>query len=230
MFIDDLKKSILQSAIQWKLVEQNPNDKPVTELLMKIKEDKQQLIKDGKMKKERPLEPISDDEKLFDIPNTWEWVKLWEIVSITTGWKDANQWAIDWIYDFFTCSAEPIKSNTYSFDWEYLIAPWNWANVGLTIYYNWKFEAYQRTYILWKINPDFNLHFLKYVMDYNRRGYNQDKMFGSAIPYIKLWNLQNYPIPLPPLEEQRRIVAKLDELMPLLDEAMEISIKLKELI
>ncbi|WFE69494.1 hypothetical protein P8S54_04125 [Thiomicrospira sp. R3] len=82
--IDTLKQTILQLAVMGKLVPQDPNDEPASELLKKIAAEKAQLIKDGKLKKTKPLPPITDDEKPFDLPNGWEWVRLGDL-SITKG-------------------------------------------------------------------------------------------------------------------------------------------------
>ena len=73
-----------------------------------------------------------------------------------------------------------------------------------------KFEAYQRTYVIQGYG--IHLKYLHWVLVGKWRDYNKDKMFGSAIPYIKLGNLENFPVPLPPLHEQERISAKIEEL------------------
>ena len=158
---------------------------------------------------------INSAETPFKIPDTWMWVKLGDISSITTGAKDANEGDVDGEYDFFTCALIPIKSKVYSFSGEYLILPGNGANVGKCIHYIGKFEAYQRTYVVQCYNV-----FMKYiywVIEAKWAKYNQDKLFGSAIPYIKLSNLEEFPIPLPPLAEQKRIVEKIEELEPLVN-------------
>jgi len=214
---EDLRKSILQQAIQGKLVEQRPEEGTAEELYRQIQSEKAKLLKAGKIKKEKPLPEITEDEIPFEIPETWKWVKLGNIVQISTGKKDANQGCENGQYPFFTCSQDCIKSNTFSFDGECLICPGNGANVGLTIYFSGKFEAYQRTYVLEKILSSSNMQYLKMAMDWNWKQYNADKLYGSAIPYIKLGNLQNYLFPLPPLEEQKRIVEKVKELLLLCD-------------
>ncbi|HIA4991351.1 TPA: restriction endonuclease subunit S [Salmonella enterica] len=78
--IDALKQTILQLAVMGKLVPQDPNDEPASELLKGIAQEKAQLVKDGKMKKQKPLPPISDEEKPFELPDGWEWVKLGNIL------------------------------------------------------------------------------------------------------------------------------------------------------
>ena len=79
MTAQDLKNSILQQAIQGKLLPQNPDDEPASELLKKNSAERQKLIDEGKIKNPPQLPPISDDEKPFDIPDSWQWVRLGEI-------------------------------------------------------------------------------------------------------------------------------------------------------
>ena len=76
----ELKNSILQLAIQGRLVEQRPEEGTAEELYKKIQAEKQSLIKAGKLKKEKPLPPITDDEKPFEIPESWMWVRLDDLV------------------------------------------------------------------------------------------------------------------------------------------------------
>ena len=87
---EQLKASILQYAIQGKLVEQRPEEGTGEELYRQIQTEKQRLIKEGKIKKEKTLPEITEDEIPFDIPENWKWVKLGELCSILTGKKDAN--------------------------------------------------------------------------------------------------------------------------------------------
>lgn len=80
-----LREKILDLAMRGKLVPQDPNDEPASVLLEKIKAEKEQLIKDKKIKKSKPLAPIADDEKPFDIPDSWEWVRLGDVLSLENG-------------------------------------------------------------------------------------------------------------------------------------------------
>lgn len=88
--IDALKQTILQLAVMGKLVPQDPNDEPASELLKRIAQEKAQLVKDGKIKKQKPLPPISDEEKPFELPDGWEWCRLGEIVTIRGGKRVSN--------------------------------------------------------------------------------------------------------------------------------------------
>ncbi|EGL1933606.1 restriction endonuclease subunit S, partial [Salmonella enterica] len=83
--IDALKQTILQLAVMGKLVPQDPNDEPASELLKRIAQEKAQLVKDGKMKKQKPLPPISDEEKPFELPSGWEWCLFEDVVDIQSG-------------------------------------------------------------------------------------------------------------------------------------------------
>ncbi|HFF9477219.1 TPA: restriction endonuclease subunit S [Serratia marcescens] len=74
--IDALKQTILQLAVMGKLVPQDPNDEPASELLKRIEQEKAQLVKEGKIKKQKPLPPVSDEEKPFELPNGWEWCRI----------------------------------------------------------------------------------------------------------------------------------------------------------
>lgn len=93
--------------------------------------------------------------------------------------------------------------------------PGNGANIGQVIHYEGKFEAYQRTYLL-QAYSTFNLDYLKYHLMLNWKEYNQDKLYGSAIPYIKLNNLTSYLVALPPIDEQKRIVDRIQKLYSML--------------
>ena len=77
-----LKSKVLDLAMRGKLVKQDPHDEPASVLLEKIKAEKEQLVKEGKIKKSKPLPPITDDEKPFDIPDNWEWGRLGDVTTL----------------------------------------------------------------------------------------------------------------------------------------------------
>jgi type I restriction enzyme, S subunit len=89
--VDQLKQTILQLAVIGKLVPQNPNDEPASVLLEKIAEEKALLIKDKKIKKQKPLPPISDEENPFELPTGWEWGRIWDVAKIIT--SGSRDWA-----------------------------------------------------------------------------------------------------------------------------------------
>ncbi len=218
---DDLRAAILQAAMQGKLTKQLPEDGNAKDLLEEIKAEKAKLISEGKIKKEKPLKPISEEEIPFDIPENWEWVRLGDICKIFTGKKDANFGSVDGKYMFFTCAKEPIRCGSYSFSGESILLAGN-GDIGNISYFVGDFEAYQRTYVLQPYIENKYLSFILKHLQSNWVSYNRNKTFGTAIPYIRLANVQQYIIAFPPLKEQKRIIAALDKLMCSVDE-LEIS-------
>ncbi|MDF2590895.1 MAG: restriction modification system specificity domain protein [Clostridia bacterium] len=167
---------------------------------------------------EEALVPV--EEQPNGVPHNWIWIRLKNTVDVRTGKKDANYGTEDGIYPFFTCASEPIKSPDYSFDDEVVLLPGNGANVGLALYYKGKFEAYQRTYIL--SNFVGSIKYLYFNLLYNWKAYNENKQYGSATNYIKLGNITNYILPLPPIREQQRIVDIIETLFLKIDKAQEL--------
>lgn len=183
------------------------------------------MAKENKKESELTIEEkmqsvlVPKDEQPYELPENWSWMFLDKCAGIKTGKKDANYGTEDGKYLFFTCASEPLHANGYSFDCEALILAGN-GDISNIFLYNGKFEAYQRTYVV-QINEPLSIKYVYYYFKYNWVDYNKEKMFGSTIPYIRLGNLKEYPIPWAPLEEQLRIVDCIDSLFSQLDEAKE---------
>lgn len=208
-----LRELILTLAMQGKLVPQDPNEQPASELLKNIETEKKRLVKEGKIKAAKPLPPITHEEDRHKAPVGWEWVRLGSIVNITTGKLDANAAVPGGMYPFFTCSNTPLKIDRYSFNTSAVLLAGN-GDFNLK-YYIGKFDAYQRTYVIEPVCID--LKYLFYSL--NKNIIEITKNFrGSAIPYLRLADITHPILLLPPLGEQRRIVAKIDELMAHCDE------------
>lgn len=88
----DLRKAILQAAVQGKLVPQNKNDEPASELLKRIQAEKTVLIKEGKLKKGKPLPPIAEDEIPYDLPDGWAWCRLNSVCDVRDGTHDTPKY------------------------------------------------------------------------------------------------------------------------------------------
>ncbi|HDR2792937.1 MULTISPECIES: restriction endonuclease subunit S [Enterobacter] len=93
--IDALKQTILQLAVMGKLVPQDPNDEPASELLKRIEQEKAQLVKEGKIKKQKPLPPVNDEEKPFELPKGWEWCRLGSLFNFQNGYAFKSEWFSD---------------------------------------------------------------------------------------------------------------------------------------
>jgi len=217
--IKKLREMILQLAVQGKLVPQDPKDEPANELLKKIKAEKDSLIKDGKIKKEKLHPLIRTEDMPYVLPHSWEWTKLGNLTYIRTGKLDANASNPNGIYPFFTCAKDPLRIDHYSYNCECVLLAGN-GNFDVN-YYHGKFEAYQRTYIIEPINRILlRIPFLyRYIQNYSK--VLRDMSIGGVISYIKIGFLTEALFPLPPLNEQHRIVEKVDQLMALCDELEE---------
>lgn len=144
--------------------------------------------------------------------------KLPDICTIKTGKHDANHANKEGKYRFYTCSNQYSMCDTFSFTGESVIVPGN-GDIGLVFYYDGEFDAYQRTYVLNDITilPKY----LFYHMQLYWRNFNDQKKFGSTVKYVRMSNFTNYEISYPSIEEQERIVAKIEELFSDLDNAVE---------
>lgn len=155
----------------------------------------------------------------------WRRINLLDVCSIKTGKHDANHAVVNGRYRFYTCASEYSYSNTYVFDEPSIIIPGN-GDIGLVFYYDGKFDAYQRTYVLYNIRV--NPRYLYYHLLFKWRHINANKQFGSTIRYVRMKNFSNYELIAPPIPEQERIVAKIEELFSELDKGVGALQKIKE--
>ena len=139
----------------------------------------------------------------------WQTKKLGELCRIRTGKKDVNQGNPEGKYPFFTCAAEHTYSDSFSFDTEALLIAGN-GNVGQVSYYNGKFEAYQRTYVISDFS-DVQSRYLFLILDGKLTEAVSKQKLGNTMPYIKIGMLTDFLVPIPPLPEQHRIAAIIDE-------------------
>lgn len=143
-----------------------------------------------------------------EIPSEWKIVKGKTLFHVTTGKLDANAAEENGEYPFFTCSMIPKKINTFSFDCEALLVAGN-GIVGFTQYYKGKFNAYQRTYVLYDFK-DVYTKFLKHYVSNNLSIEVEPSSVGSVIQFIKLGDLTNFNVALPSYKEQQVIASFLD--------------------
>ena len=231
-FPEDMKKSILQYAIHGKLVEQRPEEGTGEELYRQIQTEKQRLIKEGKIKKEKPLAEIAEDEIPFDIPESWKWVRLIDLCkSISDGDHQPPPQVPNGI-PFLVISNVPSGmidfSNTRYVPQDYFEALSNdrvaeagdilftvTGSYGIPVKVNCNEQfCFQRHIALMKllINWDYLFYALKSPVI---KSQCDATATGTAQKTVGLKSLRSMVIPLPPLAEQKRIVAKLEEILPL---------------
>ena len=167
-------------------------------------------------------------DKHNELPEGWSISSISEVATISTGKRDANHATEDGEYKFFTCAFEPLAAPTYAFDDEALLLPGNGHNVGEVFYYKGKLEAYQRTYVLHEIKVE--PKYLFYNLKLGWRKATAEKQYGTATNYIRMGNFTDYTLPIAPPEQQKRIVAKIEELFSHIDAGIEALKKAKQLL
>ena len=222
-----LKNSILQEAIEGRLVPQDPNDEPASVLLSRIRKEKERMVKDGKLKKkDLEVKPISEDEIPFEIPESWAWVRLGAMISLLSGrdlapseYNDSN-------------NGIPYMTGASNFDSGTLITN-RWTNHPVTISHKGDLLiTCKGTIGEMAFNNIGDLHIARQIMAINtlfldlnyvrfflvRTVSKLEKKAKSIIPGISREDILNASFPLPPLSEQQRIVAKIEELLPKVEE------------
>ena len=234
MNAQQLKNAILQEAIEGRLVPQDPNDEPASVLLTRIRQEKEQLVKEGKLKKkDLVVKPISEDEIPFDIPDNWEWVRLGEISTYANTKKKINAataapelWGLDLediekggrILSFKSVGErKAIGDKTYFYEGDilysklrpYLLKILVAPRDGICTPEIIPFTCYGG------ICKEYIVNLLKsaYVDDYIN-----SVTFGVKMPRVSTDTMTSLVLPLPPIAEQKRIVEKIEELLPKVEE------------
>lgn len=252
MNAQDVKNSILQLAIQGKLVEQRDEEGTATDLLEQIKEEKEKLIKEGKIKKEKPLPEITANEIPFDIPENWEWIRCSDVFNVRsasrihkTDWKptgipflrgrelvqlskrnsfDAEIFIDEELYEKFKeKTGIPLKDDL-------LISAVGTIGKVYIVKGTDKFY-YKDAYILCFENYG-NL-FSKYIHYMLESVFLQNQIkkdaMATTVAQLTISKAKSLVMPLPPLEEQKRIVAKIEELIPYMEKYNKAYTEVKEL-
>ncbi|MBY0473548.1 MAG: restriction endonuclease subunit S [Nitrosomonas sp.] len=237
--IDALKQTLLQLAVMGKLVPQDPNDEPASELLKRIQAEKTRLVAEGEIKKNKPLPPITDEEKPFELPQGWRWVRLGNVlIKITDGTHHSPPNIQKEAFKYI--SAKNIKSSgidlseiTYVTKTVHneiygrcdpvlgdILYIKDGATTGIATI-NTLDEPFSMLSSVALLKPSVgtnNQFLLKTITSPLFYAEMRAEMTGVAITRVTLAKLNNALIPLPPLAEQYRIVTKVDELMALCDQ------------
>jgi len=225
--IDQLKQTILQLAVMGKLVSQAPTDEPASELLKKIAVEKAKLIKEGKIKKDKPLPPITAGEAPFAIPAGWALARLADVINVLNGraYKKhemlsegtpilrvgnlftSNEWY------FSDLELEPekyIDDGDLIYAWSASFGPFIWQGGKVIYHYHiWKMEFFSKA----DVDKFYFRHYLQAISASIKASGN-----GIAMIHMTKERMEKLVLPIPPIEEQHRIVAKVDELMALCDQ------------
>ena len=216
-FNDKLKQSILQYAMEGKLVKQDSNDEPASVLLEKIKAEKAELVKEKKIKKSRPLPPITDDEKPFDIPDSWEWARLGDIFYLKAG-KNKKSSEIksvqDAIYKYPCFGGNGIRGYVKDFNktGDFALIGRQGALCGNINWAQGDFYATEHAVIVntfAEVSSKWSGYFLRAL---NLNQYST----STAQPGLSVSKINYVLIPVPPLSEQNRIVNKIEQLYGLI--------------
>ena len=237
-FPGDMQKSILQLAIQGKLVEQRPEEGTGEELFQQIQAEKEALIKAGKIKKEKPLPEIAEDEIPFDIPDGWKWIRVGDVFNVGTGMtplKTESRFfqggTIPWVTSSLT-------SQRYIQTAENYVTEYAMENTSLVLYpantlliamYGQGKTRGQVSQLLIDatinqacaalgniITDKWLIAYVYYFFLFNYEVLRK-KAEGTSQPNLNLSKIKEMLLPLPSLAEQKRIVAKLEEILPLCD-------------
>ena len=231
---DDLRKSVLQAAIQGKLTKQLPEDGNAKDLYKEIQAEKQRLIKEGKIKKAKPLPEITDDDIPFDIPENWKWCRLQDVAYVNGGFafKSTNfrheGTRVIRISDFNENGFVNFKIVRHQYDEtlsQFLIEEkdillcMTGGTVGKSYFVKSLPErliANQRVATIKIINPIKEYINFVIVAPHTQSIIQDSK--NSTNDNISMETINSFLIPLPPLAEQKRIVARVDELMKRIDD------------
>ncbi|GIV30465.1 MAG: hypothetical protein KatS3mg028_1531 [Bacteroidia bacterium] len=227
--LDNLNQAILQEAVQGKLVPQDPKDEPASELLKRIKAERQKSLPAGaKRRQEKPLPPIKPEEIPFEIPSTWVWCRLGEIAESTSGgtpdrsnpkfWKGNINWLKSGeLNDGFIndeseekITEEGLKNSSAKlFPKGTLLIALYGATAGKLGILNFESTTNQAVCGFFE-NKYYDTKYLFYYLWAFRSKIIEDS-WGQAQPNISQTYLKNFPFALPPLSEQKRIVAEIEK-------------------
>lgn len=233
--IKKLRSVILELAVRGLLVRQDPNDEPASELLKKIAAEKAEIVKDGKIKKQKALAAIEEDEKPFELPGGWAWARLTDVYDVRDGTHDTPKY-YEKGYPLVTsknlysgkldlanvkyisasdhkkiCERSKVDSQDILFAMIGSIG--NPVLIETDVEFSIKNVALFKYYARDLVRPEFLLRYLLYAEAIFR-----EQASGAVQSFVSLGKIRGFPIALPPLSEQARIVAKVDELMGLCDQ------------
>ena len=211
--VPKLKQFILSLAVRGKLVLQDNKDEPASELLKKIAKEKKKLIEEGKIRQEKAFPSINDEEKPFQVPQSWEWVRLGETLEFEYGKPlSKSERHIHGKYPVYGANGEKTRSNKYYYDKPSIVVGRKGSAGAINLTKD-KFWPLDVTYFVTFNKKEYDLIFLYYLL----LNLNLPQLAKGIKPGLNRNDVYLIPTPLPPLTEQNRIVSKVNELMTLCD-------------
>ncbi|WP_282338546.1 restriction endonuclease subunit S [Pseudomonas sp. PS02288] len=224
--IKKLRELILELAVRGKLVPQDPNDEPASELLKRIAEEKARLVAEGKIKKQKPLTGRDDEAPTFELPAGWAWARLSDVVNVLNGRAYKKEELLDagtpvlrvgnlftsnnWYYSNLTLEEDKYcNPGDLLFAWSASFGPFIWQGERSIYHYHiWKLDFYAQG----QLSKHYLYNFLlEQTQEIKAAGH------GVSMVHMTKEKMEKLAVPVPPLAEQHRIVAKVDELMALCD-------------
>lgn len=224
--IKKLRELILELAVRGKLVPQDPSDEPASELLKRIAEEKARLLAEGKIKQQKPLSERDSENPAFELPAGWAWARLADVVNVLNGRAYKKEELLDagtpvlrvgnlftsnhWYYSTLTLEEDKYcNPGDLLFAWSASFGPFIWHGERSIYHYHiWKLDFYAKGQL--------SKHYLyNYLLEQTQ----EIKAAGHGVSMVHMTKekMEKLVVPVPPLPEQHRIVAKVDELMALCD-------------
>lgn len=224
--IKKLRELILELAVRGKLVPQDPSDEPASELLKRIAEEKARLVAEGKIKKQKALSERDAEDPAFELPAGWAWARLADVVNVLNGRAYKKEELLDagtpvlrvgnlftsnhWYYSTLTLEEDKYcNPGDLLFAWSASFGPFIWPGERSIYHYHiWKLDFYAKGQL--------SKHYLyNYLLEQTQ----EIKAAGHGVSMVHMTKekMEKLVVPVPPLAEQDRIVAKVDELMALCD-------------
>ncbi|RRW30019.1 restriction endonuclease subunit S [Stutzerimonas stutzeri] len=224
--IKKLRELILELAVRGKLVPQDPSDEPASELLRRIAEEKARLVAEGKIKKQKPLTERDDEAPEIELPAGWAWARLSNVVNVLNGRAYKKEELLDagtpvlrvgnlftsnhWYHSNLTLEEDKYcNPGDLLFAWSASFGPFIWQGERSIYHYHiWKLDFYAQG----QLSKHYLYNFLlEQTQEIKAAGH------GVSMVHMTKEKMEKLVVPVPPLAEQHRIVAKVDELMALCD-------------
>ena len=210
-----LKQRILDLAIHGRLVPQNPDDEPASQLLRRISEEKEKLIAQGKIKRPKKSDAVNPAQECpFEIPNSWEWVRLGDYITIKSGDSLKVRNNQDGLYPIYGGNGINGHYDNYNIESETLISGRVGFYCGCVHLSKTRAWVTDNAFIV-SFDNVFDIYFLFHLLKWLDLGKTSN---STAQPVVSGKGIYPLQIPLPPLAEQQRIVSAIEKWFSLIDE------------